>query len=431
MSDLRVSGNTFADFAQYVHNTDTVITPYLCGFVNIEGGHLSIAGKLFPECDDCNGYSSSSMFVECATCGRNKSQYIHIRAGYGDGVYPVFDLAWGNAFKGTITFCDEGSGFANDFFNVPAGISDGSLPVNESMNRFWDFFDTIKGSLDVNYLGTISAVHDSGWSTDADPFGTYYFADSGVGLDPTGSLVASKDIRLGRQDVYIFSERNPENLNALIPQVILTLDPELAKEIGLPSGQLTLDIEQEATTWGNATVFSNMGGGLATAAVAINIQYESAILGKGFWDELSEHDHLLISLSWRLLYDQLNNEPESKAEEFLVEYPAERVYQIFMMRGMITRALNYFNPTTNQVGPAYAALQAKFGAPQQTEPSTLSQPGKGLGGGGSKIGGGSSLSGSSPLGGTSSSPLAKFCSSCGTAFTDDAHRFCGQCGAAR
>ena len=430
MSDIQVKGTTFSDFVDFVHNTETVITPYLAGFVNIEGGHLSIAGKLFPECGDCDGYSATSVFVECSSCGRNKDEYIHIRAGYGDGIYPVFELAWDGKVLGTISFCDGGSKFANDFFTLPGKISDGSVKTNAAMEFFWEYFDKIDRSLHLDYLATIRAEHDTTWSTSSDPFGTYYFADSGVGQDPTGSLVTVKDIRLGSQDVYIFSERAPENLNVLIPLVVLTLDPELSQDIGLPSGKLEVDTDEEATNWGNSTVFSQIGGNNATAAVAINIQYESALLGTGFWDELSELDHMLITISWRVLYDILTKETNSTLDEIFSEFTAERISLIHRMRGLVTLAQTYYNSETGEEGPAFKELQSKFNSSSSVDSPTLPKPGSGIGGT-QKIGGETSLSGNSRIGGSPSGTLARFCSSCGTAFTDEAHRFCGQCGAAR
>jgi len=434
MPKVSVQGTNFSAFADFVEKTDVVITPLLCGFVNIEGGHLSIAGKLFPSCDECYGYSSTSMFVECSQCGRNKDQYIQFRAGFGDGVYPVFELLWDKDVMGTITFCDLGSKCADGVHDVVQAVNDGSVEVNAFAEYFWDYFDNINGDLELNYISTLHSEFDSTWSRKEDPFGTYYFADSGVGEDPRGSLVTVKDIRQGSQDVYLFSERDPQNNNVLIPQVILTLDPKIAHIIGLPSGHSNLDLDAEAANWANSSVLAQVGNN-AAAAAAMSMQFETALLLKDYWDELSQLDHFLISLSWRLLYEELSGTDERLAENMMEDFTAERIYLVHRMRGLMTLAKSFYDPDTQEEGPAFHALQAKFAEGSEKASTTLPKSSGGLGGGGNKIGSdkpSSSMgSPSESQGLASSSSLARFCRSCGTAFTDDSHRFCGSCGTAR
>lgn len=429
MADIQVAGPTFKDFSDYVLNTETVITPHLSGFVNIEGGQMSIASTLLTSCDECFGYTNDATSYECATCGRNPENYVFFRSGFGDGIYPVFELSWDGKILGTMTIMDQGSAFAGGFSDIPQGISDKSLPLNAGIEYFWKYFEGINPDLTIDYLATLQGIHDPIWSTLDDPFGTFFFADSGVSSDPQSAVVTAKDIRVASQDVYIFSEREPENYNVLVPQIALTIDSELAKELGLPSQNVKLDIKTEVENWSKSTVMCHVGT-RAEAAIGMNILYELALLGKGYHDQLSEVDHMMITMSWRIHLDVLTGNRFDQMDTLLAEYSAKQISWIYLMRGFVTLSRTFYDPETGQEGVAYKELMARVerGSESATE-SGLPKNGSGLSGG-QKIGGPSQQPGSPGIGG-SGTTLARFCSNCGTGFSTDSDKFCGNCGSPR
>lgn len=430
MSDIQITGPKFGDFSDYVLNTEAVITPHLAGFVNIEGGQMSIASTLFPSCDKCYGYTNDSMSFNCETCGRNPQNYVFFRSGFGDGIYPVFELSWDGQILGTMTIMDQGSEFTSGFADIPAGISDLSLPSNAAIEYFWKYFDGINPELTIEYITTLEGVHDPIWSTTDNPYGTYYFADSGVGIDPNNAVVTAKNIRLATQDVYIFSEREPENQNVLVPQIALTIDTELAKELSLPSQLLKLDVKTEIENWGKSTVACHIGS-RAEAAIGLNILYELALLGKGYHDELSEVDHMMITMSWRIHLDELTGNRFEKMDTLLAEYTAKQISWIHTMRGLVTLSKTYYDHETGQEGPAYTALQSRV--ENENQPASevgLPKNGGGLSGG-QKIGGPPAAPEQSPGLGKSNTPFARFCSNCGNAYSAEADKFCGNCGSPR
>jgi hypothetical protein len=242
-------------------------------------------------------------------------------------------------------------------------------------------------------------------------------------------VVSAKNMRLATQDIFIYSEREPDNFNVLVPQIALTIDTELAKELGLPSKQFKLDIKTEVENWSSSTVMCHVGP-RAEAAIGLNILYELALLDKGFHDELSEIDHMMITVSWRAQLDEITGNKFDKMDTLLSGYSAQQISWIYLMRGFVTLSKTFYDPETGAEGPAYRELISRVG---QGDTSTTEVEAPTIGNtlsGGQKIGGPARPHENTDLG-SPSAPVARFCSNCGTGFLNDADRFCGNCGSPR
>lgn len=391
-----VSEPTFGAFRDFVSHTETVITPYPLGFFNIEGGHLGIASQLLPSCSQCNGYSDEAVSFSCDACGRTPENYLHVRAGHGDGVYGAFELAWGDQFLGNICFTGSDVDLANRFHQAAQALTAGNENLEIFSDLFWQEFGAFPSDLQLDYFGTLHGVKDPTWNLDSGAgIGTYYFADVGEGENPRSAIVTSSNIPMGKQDVYLFSSREERNNNVLIPQVVLTLESSLAKSIGLPSGEWSVDVNQEAQAWANATVFSSIGGERASSVAAMNAALFYSMTGKGFFDEATEWDYQMKTLSWTALHDLLSeNQIGDVASGVLNQLGPELAAKVLLMRGLKDAAADYYDFEAGRPGPL-----------AENETTASQQP-----------------EGGSP---------ARFCAQCGTEFVQEDAKFCASCGTAR
>lgn len=392
----RVAELTFGAFRDFVMNTDTVITPYPLGFFNIEGGHLGIASQLLPSCSQCGGYSAEAVAFTCDACGRTPENYLQVRAGRGDGIYGAFELAWGNRFLGNICFTGSDVELVSRFHQAALDLTAGNEELEIFSDLFWQEFEAFPADLQLDYFGTLQGVKDPTWNLDSGAgIGTYYFADVGEGENPRSAIVTSSNIPLGQQDVYLFSSRDERNNNALIPHVVLTLESQLAKSIGLPSGVWSVDVNQEAEAWADATVFSSIGGERASSVAAINAALFYSMTGKGFFDEATEWDYQMKTVSWTALHDLLSdNKLGDVASSVLGQLGPELAAKVLLMRGLKDAAADYYDFNSGQPGPLASAE-----APASPQPQGVA--------------------------------TARFCAQCGTEFAGEQARFCASCGAAR
>lgn len=403
----RDSIETFGEFRKFVSEIETVVTPFLSGFLNIEGGYLGIASELLPSCRICFGTATDSVFVNCDDCGRSPSNFISLRAGQGDGVYPVYTLAWGQDFLGTISILGPGSDYVAGFAEVLEKVKANEEPVQAYWDFFWNFLSNLDPTLRVYYLGTLTADADLTRSSQDNPFSSYYFADATAGSNSQEAVVMVKDLRPGKQDIFMFARREPENANALVPLVVLTLEQNLAKQIGLPSGHTTLDLQQETSNWNNSQVLSHFDFVTAAAnSAVINAQYFLSLTGKDLWDEFTEFDNFINCLSWFACYQIVTSgELDDEMKEKFAQLPAQSVAQALLIRGYVDRARTFYNFESGEEGPAFREIVQRFGSQGNANAAE-------------------------PIP-SATATLARFCSQCGNAFMDNNQRFCSQCGVER
>ena len=302
----KVEGTTFGSFESYVSGCEEVITPILNGAISIDGGMLAISGEPLPACETCYGYSEKAAQFNCADCGRTAENYLHVRSGFGDGIYMNYDLYWDNLCAGTVTVFDQGNEFASTLYNTLTQIRNKSVAYDQSIQDFWDHFHATDKTLEIQYFGSVQTKFDPRWSNEAKPYGSIYFGDTGEGIDSLASVVYGKNMPVDKHLVYGFCERNDKGV--LIPRLVITLREVLAQKLDLPTTNPNL--AQEHETWQNAGVFASIGGQLRQQAVQINIAAEYAALENPNYDKEDINDHQTQLFSWLVIqYYQGNLAP--------------------------------------------------------------------------------------------------------------------------
>lgn len=339
-----VAAATLGSFLEYLSGTETVVTPYLAGFFNVEGGHLGIASELLESCESCQGISDESVLVDCDVCGRHPGNYLHLRAGRGDGVYPVFEMAWGAQFAGTMCLLND-LDFVNRFASLVTEVSEKRSPLSAYPELFWEELQTYPHDLELSYVGTLDGVADSiFWSDSGWTVSTYYFADAGVGVQPRGAIVTASNTPLGQQNVYTFSYRDHDNGDILVPLLVLTLETGLAEEIGLPNQPGSVDWSEEARKWSTATVFAAIGGERVSAVAEINSRYYLSWVVQGELNQQEETDYTVKGVSWAAHRDlQSNGQLSESVQQYLERLPPILQGQLLMMRGFKQEASEYYD----------------------------------------------------------------------------------------
>jgi hypothetical protein len=293
----KLEGYTFGDFQKYVSTSDEIITPYLNGAISIDGGMLAISGEPLPSCETCYGYSETSPQFNCTDCGRTTENYIHVRSGFGDGIYMNFDLYWGNFCGGTITVLDVGNVFASTIQDSLSKMGIKDAPYNQDVTDFWDLFNSTDKNLELHYFGMVKTKMDDRWSSEAKPYGSLFFGDTNEGIDSLSAVIYAKNMRVGSHFVYGFCERNDKGV--LIPRFVLTLREEIADKLGMPRSNPNMPKEWE--TWQNAGVFASIGGNLAQKATSVNVAMHFAALENPDYDKETIYDHQTLMFSWFII----------------------------------------------------------------------------------------------------------------------------------
>jgi tetratricopeptide (TPR) repeat protein len=343
----KISGNTFGDFESYLDNCEEVITPYLNGAISIDGGMLAISGTALPSCESCYGYNSNAPQFNCPDCGRTTDNYLHVRAGDGDGIYMNYDLFWGNYCGGTITVLDEGNSFASEVYNLLDEIRNNDKPYNQTMAQFWNLIHASEKNLELQYFGQIQSEFDGRWSSVENPYGSLYFGDTGEGIDSLKSVIYSKNMPIDKHLVYGFCERNEKDV--LIPRFVLTLREQVATKLGMPTANPNLLKEHEI--WQDAGVFASMGGRLPELAAQINVAAELAVLENPDLDQATITDHQTQLFSWFILqHYQGSLEPNMMAHLKDLTVQMVKVYLRYRTCFGLADKLTSWPPSTNKLG---------------------------------------------------------------------------------
>ena len=310
-----VAGNTFGAFMKYVDECEEVITPRFNGVFNIDSGMVGISGVALPACDVCNGIPESDVSIDCASCGRTRSNYLTIRSGFGDGVYANFDLHWDNAAAGTLVIFDQGNVFANQLAQSVYGIRQGANPLNQPILDVWDVLHASDPNLETHFCGSVTTSHDARWSPADNPYGSLFFGDAGEGLDSLQSVVYNKNMPVDTHNVYAFCERDASNNGILVPRIVVTIRADAAKRLGMPdASNPTTNWPEEVARWNDSMVAGSLAGGaLAAAAAENNFFWDLANFQSDEHDELTKKDYEALTYSWLMLqYFQGSLDEQSK-----------------------------------------------------------------------------------------------------------------------
>lgn len=305
----RVSQPTWKSFRQFWSDCEMTITPYLNGCVDIEGGHLGIAGKWLPSCNECFDQ------LTCSSCGRNPSNYLSVRAGDGDGSYSVFKMKFEEDAVGAIVFFDAHGQMAPAIMNSAQDALQSTDDNLDKLNQFYrDFYsyfyeslENFEEDLQMYLCGEIEVEENPGYEGALmKSKGILIIGESGEGIDSDQALVTVTDIPMGKYRIYIFGSRDKSNENIVLPRIVLVLSVPAAEQIGLSAEfAKKLDMAEEYQKWSRASVSARVGPKLATAVIFGNMVIYSAECMR----EISANGEVtpevqqfrLESLSWQLL----------------------------------------------------------------------------------------------------------------------------------
>lgn len=346
-SSEKVGSPNWGSFRNFWSDSEIVISPAIAGFIDIEGGEISISGKWLPKCDECIGMTS------CRTCGRSPTNRISIRSGQGDGTYCVHELLFDGRAVGGLVIFDDRDDYAAPMMDIINKAHDDVFEnsnaesiLHEELSKFiYDYLDEINPNEELYEVGRLIAENNPVYSSEEDSVGILIIGESGEGEDSDQSLITLNNIRVGEYKVFTFASRNRENNNCIIPKVVLILDTESATGIGLKSGfAQKIDLKKEMELWNKGTVFARIGDPLAVPVMFHNHLWAQVRLVGGLANETIDEyralDLRLESLSWALMISARVDSKEFCASlKSDLEIFSEHVENIHQLRGQFGRDL--------------------------------------------------------------------------------------------
>jgi hypothetical protein len=339
-----VNKPNWGSFQDFWINCELTITPRLLGFVDIEGGHVGISGRWIPSCDNC--FSE----VTCVDCGRNPSNYLHLRAGNGDGVYSVFEISFEEKVVGAFLMLDD-FGYTPALIESISEVNSSHEENPEVLNDFYinfyeNFYESIgylDKSLQLHFFGDIEAGENPIYLRDGEAAGIIIFGESGQGRDSKQSLVTLNNILPGSYRTFVFANRNEENNNILVPRSVLLLEENAAEEIGLTRDfAKPIDLQEEYVRWNDSSVFARIGGPLAPYAISANKDWCDLRFARELRveDFDTARDMRMEWLSWLLMLEKYA--PSADIQELIQEI-ADKIdlplSTIYYARGQFTQDL--------------------------------------------------------------------------------------------
>lgn len=339
----KIKKPTWGAFRSFWTDCDITITPHLRGFVDIEGGAVGVSNKWLPICQECFGS------VKCEKCGRNLKNTLQIRAGDGDGVYPVFQLTFEEEIVGGLCLFDEGAQMAPNLIN---SILETSENIEEDLgflgeyytdfySLFYNFIENYDKNLKMYFAGEIKVVPIDKNSKS----GMLLIGESFEGADSNQSIIALRNMPVGNYKLFVFGDRDSLNGNIIVPRALLILESKSAAQIGLIENFCTqLNMEEEVNLWNKSLVLSRIGE--PAAPYALNANWNLAkmeLIRKSTFAETTEDELLILrleSLSWVLMINHHLKDREFKktVTAIMADYK-KHVKTIHNLRGQLNRNL--------------------------------------------------------------------------------------------
>ena len=331
-TELSFNINGMDDFWKYIQETDVVITPFLAGFINVEGGRVGIATREFFGCEECEG--AFEVTYSCDECGRTPKNFVQVRSGFGDGIYPYFELMWGDNLAGGLLVCDDGFDFTRKLREVISKISASEISPAEPATALWDFLAAKgKWNLEMSYITTLSIPEVTSGS---DP--QLLLSDSGGNVDSTNAVMRLTGYAAGTYSVFAFFSRDPLNLNISIPQFILILEGGVSQNIGL-NYHSVVNWNEEAEMWMLATEASAIERN-NIRTISLNAEYKASQYGTGYFNKEMEAEFKLDSMSWLAQLFAIGNHEELNTPtlDFFRQADPATLKYLYSLRGLHTLA---------------------------------------------------------------------------------------------
>ena len=332
---------------------------FLAGFVDIRSGYMSINGEIFPKCPDCSGNPTRTLSIMCPRCGRNKGNNFQIRAGAGDGLYPVFEIKKDGSVIGTITFLEPSGKLVGELFEAINELSRTKQDPGRIGAIGWEWFRSEYDELLCSSIGTLDLCWDVVRETirnhrDEPNCNSLFFSDSGDEPGSSKSFVSSTTDSAYEQQVYLVHHLDNAQPQLVIPSLVLTLDSGTCRDLELDQRADSLYGNTVAERWHGSTARNRIGGrgGLDIEA---NFSYLLAMIlsDPGFWDESTWLDHNLELQSWHLIRDAFEEKLRVPSH-----YPnnAPFLAQLCTIRGNLELSSEFYDFDKKLPGPRFEKL---------------------------------------------------------------------------
>lgn len=277
-------------FVKYALEAEEVITPDLRGFINVEGARVGIATAEIDDCPECQG---TGVTISCGECGRNPQNYVELRSGFGDGIYPYFELLWDGALTGGLLVCDEEYGLTLQLREVISQTLSVEVSPAETAVTLWSYLKNRDLSeLECSFVTSLNIPEKEAYFEDPQ----LIISDAGGNFDLEYAVLRLYDYVPGSYSLFAFFSREPQNLDISIPQFILLLEKELAEKIGLDS-QSEIDWKEESEKWMVATEASAIEIN-NIRAIDLNVALAASRQLEGYFDKETEAAHKISERSW-------------------------------------------------------------------------------------------------------------------------------------
>jgi hypothetical protein len=332
---------------------------FLAGFVDIRSGYMSVNGEIFPKCPDCSGIPTHTLSIMCTRCGRNKRNNFQIRAGAGDGIYPVFEIKKDGSVIGTVTFFEPSGKLVGELFEAIDELSKTKQHPERLGIIGWEWFHAKYDELHCSSIGTLDlcwdVVREAIRNHRDEPIcNSLFFSDSGDEPGPSKSFVSSTTDRATERQIYLVHHFDNAQPQLVIPSLVLILDSGTCRDLELDQRAESLDANTVAERWASSTGRNRIGGGTGLDIEA-NMSYLLAMIlsDPDFWDENSWLDHNLELQSWHLIKDAFEEKLSSPAY-----YPniAPFLAQLCTIRGNLELSSEFYDFDTKMPGPRFEKL---------------------------------------------------------------------------
>lgn len=381
----------------------------LAGHINVETGSIEVSTGLMPgRCEAC--IQSPLFSRDCVECGRKKGTHYSFQSGAGDGVYAgiSFYSEQGTTVLGSLWLFDDTNKIATATSAINSRealrrdiVGDLVLP---HVGDFATLPGLVIGELDLGAANELLAIQDQNWEP----------LDDAVMLVPfstcdryTVALFFQPVVESAPAEVYRATGGDETNMtggfpDSLYPRALVIVDSARADELldlGNNESLISHDWSRQFSAWNTAFQQSNVHRNGAQCAL-FNGRLWNAVLERQ--KDLDQHQESIPEINEIFFTDafgwtlqaSLNGLTEADAllsslyQEHRESLDDETLAEICDVRGFQYSGLREFLAEITRKAPK-----------------------NGL---------------SNPLG----SPAAKFCTQCGSQFSESA-KFCQECGSAR
>lgn len=246
------------------------------GVVNIESGRIGIYTGYFDD-EKCSGLHSISNATNLCACGRSSENFISLRCGDGDGLYPVFALI--DLSSEFIEIADEGIKNEYGYNYAPLSSSEIGYLIQCNTSITEHIVDNAVEGVEVLNLITpepklINENHKSNFYF----FGKFlnldkiFISDAQATLNGADAILSSNYPKLGEYCIFAICLHEPRDRHGILPKIsnnklsdtvivprnIIVIHKDYAEELLALAEPLPRSIGQIENEWLNSVINSHL-----------------------------------------------------------------------------------------------------------------------------------------------------------------------------